>query len=462
MRQLILFVLLLGAWLFALRWFFTPDRAEFISGLTARQRAFVATPNSADALRLDANNPEWTLMGRTFTVLAFANLALSQPERRDEDLALIDTLIKRTIETEAKQGQRAFLLPYARVGTFHDPSGRSLFVDGELALMMAARQRVAASPELMPELQHRIDLITAQLSRAPNHLAESYPDEGWVFCNAIALAALRLADSVDGRSHEALRTAALESLKTRFVEPKTGLLISSFHADGTPRDGPEGSTLWLSLHMLQLVDADFARAQYTRARELLGHDALGFAWAGEWPSALRNHDDVDSGPTIPLLDANAGSSGLAFIGAAAFGDDAFLTGLTRSLWFAAFPTKENGALRFEAGNQLADAVAAVRARARPALRVGDGEQLMSRLAFLLLAAFAALHVGGGRACVSVLSGTSPGSVEAAWLGLAYALSFFAVVVCVPPLLATALFSRLSTTGLLSSAHAKPRPRRSSE
>ena len=69
-----------------------------------------------------------------------------------------------------------------------------------------------------------------------------------------------------------------------------------------------------------------------------------------------NVDDVDSGPTIPLVDANAGSSGLALLGAAAFDDDVFLDGLITSLGFAAFPARDGSGLRYAAGNHLADAV----------------------------------------------------------------------------------------------------------
>ena len=78
--------------------------------------------------------------------------------------------------------------------------------------------------------------------------------------------------------------------------------------------------------------------------------------ASEWPASLRNVDDVDSGPTVPLVDANAGSSGLALVGAAAFDDDGFLDGLVTSLQFAAFPHEDETGLRFSAGNSLADAV----------------------------------------------------------------------------------------------------------
>ena len=94
--------------------------------------------------------------------------------------------------------------------------------------------------------------------------------------------------------------------------------------DGRPLDGPEGSTIWMVAHCLQLLDEDFARDQYQRARKELGEITLGFGYAHEWPKSWHGPADIDSGPIIPVLDISAGSSGMAFIGATAFGDDTFL------------------------------------------------------------------------------------------------------------------------------------------
>jgi len=332
-----------------------PARDELVDGLARRQRTLALADQSRERTLLRRMNPEWDLMSRTFGVLAFTNLALSQPQRRAEHLEADDALISQALRDEA-HGHLFFLLPYGRRQPFHDEQQRSLFVDGEVALMLAARQAVEPRADFVEPLVGRIDEVTRQLETAPNHLAESYPDEGWTFCNTIALAALRVSDGVDGRSHEPLIARWLASARLRLIEPRSGLLRSSFRHDGSPLDGPEGSTLWLAAHMLQLVDEDFAKDQYQRARHELGHVAFGFGWASEWPASLRNVDDVDSGPTVPLVDANAGSSGLALVGAAAFDDEPFLEGLVTSLQFAAFPVKDETGLRFSAGNHLADAV----------------------------------------------------------------------------------------------------------
>ena len=51
--------------------------------------------------------------------------------------------------------------------------------------------------------------------------------------------------------------------------------------------------------------------------------------AREWPGA--GMPDIDSGLIVPWLGAGSASSGLAMVAAAAFGDDTFYDGLSRSL-----------------------------------------------------------------------------------------------------------------------------------
>jgi hypothetical protein len=105
-------------------------------------------------------------------------------------------------------------------------------------------------------------------------------------------------------------------------------------------------------HNLLVVDEAFAKDQYARARRELGASLLGFGWAREWPRGVPARPDVDSGPIVPFLDASAGSSGLALLGARAFGDAAYERELFASLELAAFP--ENG--RYRASNDVGDAV----------------------------------------------------------------------------------------------------------
>jgi hypothetical protein len=141
----------------------------------------------------------------------------------------------------------------------------------------------------------------------------------------------------------------------KLVHSASGLLVSSFTTDGSPVIGPEGSSLWMVAHCLQLVDPAFARDQYERTRRELGGGTLGFSYAREWPSSWRGPADIDSGPIIPFLEISAGSSGMAFIGASAFGDESFLAALNATIDFAGFPARKNGELKYCASNQVGDA-----------------------------------------------------------------------------------------------------------
>jgi hypothetical protein len=192
------------------------------------------------------------------------------------------------------------------------------------------------------------------MRRSPSLSGESYPNECWTFCNTTALAGLVMLDRAAGTDHAQLARDWVSHAKAHLVDPKTGLLISSYTYDGRVLDGPEGSSIWMSAHNLLIIDDVFARDQYARARKELGASFLGFGWAREWPHDTPERPDIDSGPIVPLVDASAGSSGLALLGASAFGDRKWLGSLLASLELAGFRDESTG--RYRASNDVGDAV----------------------------------------------------------------------------------------------------------
>jgi len=181
-------------------------RRESARELFAAQLATLEDEAQRDAMRdrMRGANAEWDFMGRTFLVLALANEALADPRHEARYLGLIDELLEETLALEAEHGQTHFLMPYVHGSPFVDESARSVFVDGEIALMLAARQRVRASERWREPLAERVAIVAAQMQRGPALSAESYPDECWTFCNTVALAAIRTSDSVTGEDHGAL------------------------------------------------------------------------------------------------------------------------------------------------------------------------------------------------------------------------------------------------------------------
>jgi hypothetical protein len=333
-------------------------RAPDSEPLLRRQLALLSHPDLAQRERAPARaaNPEWDLMGRSFVAWALVNWALREPAHTGEALRGIDATLESLLAVERQQGFRAFLLPYGR-GRFEQAPDRSLFVDSEIALTAALRRLVRddrADWQLLS--RERADLIAERIRRSPKGLVESYPDEAWSFDHAVALAALRAVDKLDGSDHRAEIERVLFQMKRVLVDPTSGLLVSSFSPLGKVHDGPEGSSLWMTLHCLSLVDEPFAREQYRLARSALGASLLGFGWAREWPRNQRGDMDIDSGPVVPLLDVSAGSSGLAFVGAAAFGDTDYLRRLATTLELAAFPVDDSLGRKYAASNQVGDAV----------------------------------------------------------------------------------------------------------
>jgi Linalool dehydratase/isomerase len=353
-------------WLFVLRGFF--DRSESLRHptgvapdarrLTARQLALWTDPESRERelLRMRGTNAEWDFMGRSFLVWALVNLGLREPEMKPRYLPVIDTIIDETLRVERERTMFHFLMPYARASSFRVEPPRSQFVDGEIALMLAMRRLLAEKPEYAAPLRERLELMVSRMGKSPVLCAESYPNECWTFCNAVGLAALRVGDALDGTDHSEFLARWVATAKERLVDPQTGLLASSYTLDGVVRDGPEGSSLWLVAHALEIVDRQFAIDQYRRSKHALGRSFFGFGWAREWPSSFAGRIDVDSGPVIPLLDVSAGSSGLAFVGAAAFDDRDYYAALTRTLFAGGFPIQTDQKLFFAASNQVGDAV----------------------------------------------------------------------------------------------------------
>ncbi len=276
-------------------------------------------------------NPEWDFMQRTFMVLSLANRAAEDPTLKADYLPVIDRILADTLAMESQHGQHWYLLSYADRKPFQNPSGRSLFVDGEVAVMLGARLMLEDEPQTRTAFQARIALIESEMRAGPLLSAESYPDEIWTFCNSFALVALRMDELTSGADHSQLTGAWIEMAKANLIDPATGMLISSYNYKGTRMDGPEGSSIWLVSTNLMLFDPEFANAQYTLAKEHLGARVANMAYAKEWPERAQGVVDVDSGPIIPGLDASASSSGFALLAATAFQDAEHEIALRRAL-----------------------------------------------------------------------------------------------------------------------------------
>jgi hypothetical protein len=356
-------------WLPLLHLFYRPRVSDYFAkeGIPPRARMLAARHLELwtnDRLRkrvlgrMRGSNAEWDFMGRTFLVLALANMSMRDAALRPRCLQAMDRIIDDTLQKEEKFGLYYFLMPYAHDHPWVVKPERSIFIDGEIALMIGARRMVRERADLKPHLARRVRDMISQMKRSPVLSAESYPNECWTFCNSVALAAVRIHDVLDGTDHSAFLDDWLATARRELMDRRgqTGMIISEYTPGGVHMDGPEGSSIWMVSHCLSLLDEPFARDQFRRGRQELYRTTLGFGYCREWPESCKGQVDVDSGPIVPLIGASAGASGMAFLGAATFGDEEMLTGLLTSLDYGAFPVERDGRLKYCASNQVGDAV----------------------------------------------------------------------------------------------------------
>lgn len=331
-------------------------------GLSGTARAAIETLLRREArpthrAELRRVNPEWDLLERMIGGLALACAGLRDPALEDRAGRALARLASQTDAEAREHGQAHFLLPYVHRFPFRGPQ-RSLFVDGEIALLLGASLMLRDGRARRQAFDARCERLQEILAAAPIGSGESYPDECWTYCNTTALAALRMAEVLRGRDTSSERAAFLAGAREHLIHEQTGLLTSAYTWKGRTVQPPEGSSLWWSTHALRLLDPELAREQYTRSVQALVRRRMGFAYALEWPDGVEQQVDVDSGGIVPGFGASPASSGLALVAARSFGD----ASLSRSLWasveLAAFPEVVDGAWRLRAGNPVGDAVAA--------------------------------------------------------------------------------------------------------
>ena len=365
-KALLAFTLAMAIWLPCLHFFFHKPLSDFYQAkgispkakqLAARHLQLWTDPSlrQVELNKMRHSNAEWDFMGRSFLVWSLANMALREPQLQEQYLPVMDQIIRQTMIIEQQDGIYAFLMPYAKSGPYVVQPAHSLFIDGELALMMDARRMLQEEPSYIQPMHERLQRIEQRWRANPLMAMESYPDECWTFDHAVALAAFRCADRLEGTDHSELCKQWVAVAKEKLIDKTTGLLVSSYQTSGNPQDGPEGSTIWMVVHCLQVVDEPFARDQYQRARKELGRIVLGFGYGKEWPASWQGPRDIDSGIVIPGFEVSAGSSGMAFMAASTFQDWDYLQALNTTLDMAAFPLRKNGRLKYCASNQVGDA-----------------------------------------------------------------------------------------------------------
>ncbi|MGN9841038.1 hypothetical protein ACTMTI_23225 [Nonomuraea sp. H19] len=194
-------------------------------------------------------------------------------------------------------------------GVFYQ--GWSNWLRGGAISLQETGQRDAAE-------QRRFAADSAALGRAFDASAspylEAYPGQAWPVDSTVAMASLRLHDTLLPPRFTATTERWLREARRR-LDPRTGLLPHRVDpATGEPAEVARGTSQSIIQRFLVDLDPAFAREQYARFRDRYVVSPLGLGPAvREYPDGVDGPADVDSGP-LPLgvsLSASAVTLGAA-------------------------------------------------------------------------------------------------------------------------------------------------------
>jgi hypothetical protein len=142
--------------------------------------------------------------------------------------------------------------------------------------------------------------LAAAFDASTSPYLTAYPGQAWPVDSTVAIASLRLHDTLLPARFAGTVQRWLRGVRQR-LDPRTGLLPHRVDADtGDPMEVARGSSQSVIQRFLIDIDPAFATEQYLRFRERYVVSPLGLGPAvREYPDGVDGPADVDSGP-LPL------------------------------------------------------------------------------------------------------------------------------------------------------------------
>lgn len=222
------------------------------------------------------------------------------------------------------------------------------------AELLALEPPSARRPAEVARFESDCAALAAAFDASPTPFLVSYPRQAWPCDSVVAAAALSAHDRLlPARYGPTL--ARWRRLVDERRDPATGLLPHRVDwRTGACLEGARGSSQALLLRFLPAVDAEWARRDYRRFRELFAGGPWGTMGVREYPRGRRGPMDVDSGPILGGVGAVA--SVVAVAPALTQGDRALAEPLLQTVESLAGPFTWRGSKRYAAGRvPVADA-----------------------------------------------------------------------------------------------------------
>lgn len=296
---------------------------------------------------------EWLFGTYMMAGMGFGQLALAHPEERARLLPELDRVLEALASPAAQRfdGDAWHELPLA---TLEGDRGHAAFL-GYLGLVLGLHRLLEPNSRFAPLHDRLVTALERRLDATPSLLLETYPGELYPVDNASVIGTLALHARATGRPRPALVARWVERARTRFIEPRSGLLHQAWDgATDLPADAPRGSGTALAAYFLAYADVPLSHALSAAVERSLARPILGFGLVREYPRGWSGSGDIDSGPLV--LGYSISASGFALAGRRMYGDAGSFSRLYATFHLLGAPLDTGEGRTFVSGGPLADAI----------------------------------------------------------------------------------------------------------
>ena len=321
-------------------------------------------PESSFATGSRRFDGEWLFGTYMMAAMGFGQIALAsdEPSRRAEAVARMERCLDAMLSPAARTFDRDAWSLDALASVSQPPGsptdrGHVAYL-GYAGLALGLHRLIVGTSRF----DERHDAIAAALSRrftaSRTGLVETYPNEVYPVDNTAALGALALHAKATRTAPSAGLVRGLEAVRTRGVQPGSGLLAQAVDpTTAEPRDPGRGSGTALAAYFLAYADPAMSASLYRAVHRELFRTIIGFGAILEHPSSCDDcagRVDIDSGPV--LLGFGVSATGFS-IGASRVNEDrdAFTSLYATAHLFGA-PFDEGGTRTYATGGPLGDAI----------------------------------------------------------------------------------------------------------
>ncbi|BCL15697.1 hypothetical protein [Micromonospora sagamiensis] len=259
----------------------------------ARQLAFLRAALD-DGAGEDAQTlfPEGYFFAHVLYGLARVELGMREPARREESSREARWALAR-LESPAGVApfDPALTPPY---GVFHQ--GWTNWLRGGVLALRPADRRDPAEVRRFAETSAALG---AAFDASTTPYLAAYPQQAWPVDSTVAVASLRLHDTLLPPRFQGTTDRWLDGVRQR-LDPRTGLMPHRVDpVTGAPAEVARGTSQSVIHRFLPEIDPIFARQQYRAFRDRYLATPLGLGPAvREYPEGLDGPGDVDSGPLL--------------------------------------------------------------------------------------------------------------------------------------------------------------------